>query len=80
MMLYGIPRRKGKYDGLTDNDPVSIEPDNQVVLVLATIFNIVTRPFIWVAAMIYRYVKCCYDDAYAFIKRWNYKQYANRKR
>ena len=80
MVLYGIPRRKGKYDGLSDEDPVSIEPDNQVAMVLMTIFYMVAMPFYWIYWKIVDYVKLCNNTAYKFLKKWNYHLYVNRKR
>lgn len=80
MLPYGIPRRKGRYDNLSDNDPVSIEPNNKIELVLFTIMYVVITPFITVAGLFVRYVKDCHDSAYLLIKQLNYKEYKNRKK
>lgn len=80
MVPYGIPRRKGRYDNLSDNDPVSLEPNNNLELVLFTIMYVVITPFLKIAGWVVEYVKGCHDSAYLLIKQLNYKAYKNRKK
>lgn len=79
MLFYGIPRRKGRYDGLKDTDPVSIEPDSKAEIVLWTMFYIVALPVLTVAHWVYKYWDECRSTAITHIKRRNYQEWVNRK-
>ena len=79
MVLYGIPRRKGKYDDLNDTDWPSFEPNNKTTWMLLTMIYIVIMPFLWIVAKLVDYWTYCKDCAYMTIKRRNYRLYKNRK-